>query len=73
MITIEYRVQYTGARGTPRSTMRVQNYDHAGYEVIRVRAININAGYAKALKRALEPLGNGQVREIGSIEFSQIP
>jgi hypothetical protein len=37
-----------------------------------VRARNINAGYAKALRRALEPLGDGTAREIGALEFSRV-
>ena len=72
MKTIEYRVQYTGARGTERGTARVHNYDHAAVETVRVQAVNINAGFAKALKIAKQPLGNGNVREIGSIEFWQV-
>jgi hypothetical protein len=72
MKTIEYRVQFTGATGSPRSTMRAQNDAGASYEVVRVQAVNINAGFTKALKKALQPLGNGLVREIGAIEFWQV-
>lgn len=72
METIEYRVQYTGATGRPGTTMRVEGQAGAEYELVRVRARNINSGYAKVLKRALERLGNGLQREIGGIEFWQI-
>jgi hypothetical protein len=72
MKVIEYRIQYTGARGKPRATMTSGPQDSPTVEFVRVQATNINAGYAKALKVALEPLGNGQAREIGSIEFSQV-
>lgn len=71
MKTIEYRVQFTGATGAPRSTMVTGAYA-PGWDTIRVQAININAGYAKALKIALQPLGNKMVREIGAIEFRQV-
>jgi len=71
MKTIEYRIQYTGATGAPRSTMRSEGQG-ASYEVVRVRAININHGFAKALKLALQPLGSGQAREIGAVEFWQV-
>src|SRR5262245_33958621 len=71
MKTIEYRVQYTGAVGASRATA-IREHGGTSYEYVRVRAININAGYAKALKIARGPLGNGDVREIGGIEFSQI-
>lgn len=63
MKTIEYRVQYTG------NLIGQSTDDGASYEIVRVRALNINTGYSKALKRALQPLGNGRAREIGGIEF----
>lgn len=74
MKTIEYRVQYTGSvhlRG------KLLDAEHGGdngasYEIVSVRALNINSGFAKALPLALRPLGNGARREIGAIEFWQI-
>jgi hypothetical protein len=72
MLTIEYTIQYTGAVGSPRSTALNFGTYGTSYETVRVEAININAGFAKALKIARQPLGNGQVREIGGIEFSQV-
>lgn len=39
------------------------------YEIVRVQARSINSGFAKALKKAREPLGNGFHRVIHSIEF----
>lgn len=68
MQTIEYRVHFTGIR-------RINGVGFAGdpeSEVVRVQARDINSGFAKALKRAKEKLGNGLTREIGSIEFSQV-
>jgi hypothetical protein len=41
-------------------------------EIIRVHARSINTGYAKALKIALQPLGNGRVRELCSLQFWQV-
>jgi hypothetical protein len=58
MKTIEYRITYNFG-GTDRETVRVQARD-------------INSGFSKALKAAKEPLGNGHVREIVSIEFWQV-
>lgn len=71
MRTIEYRVQFTGATGRPGTTMR-GDHEAASWERVTVQARNINSGYAKVLRRALEPLGNGEQREIGAIEFSQV-
>jgi len=68
MKTIEYRVQYTGA--TKDEGWR--SNDVASYEIVRVQARDINSGFGKALKAAKEPLGNGNVREIGAIEFWQV-
>lgn len=70
--TIEYRVQFTGATGRPASTMTDDGTRRPEVETIRVQARNINSGYPKALRRALEPLGSGLVREVGAIEFSQV-
>jgi hypothetical protein len=53
MRTIEYRVTY--AEGEP--------------ETVRVTARDINSGFAKAVKRAREPLGFGRVRQLHSVEF----
>lgn len=64
MKTIEYRVVYSGMdRISERWPLE---------EIIRVEARNINSGYAKALKRALEPLGNGKRREIIELRFWQV-
>jgi hypothetical protein len=72
MQEIEYRVLFTGATGAPRGRMTTYNAAGATEETFRVRARNINAGYAKVLRLALEPLGNGDAREIGSLEFSRV-
>lgn len=69
MKTIEYRVEYTGKllfTGGVAADTQVTG------EIVRVQARDINSGYSKALKRALEPLGSGARREIGRIEFWQI-
>jgi hypothetical protein len=71
MRTIEYKVTYTGAREIVRGKFR-HNGDGAEVEYVKVQARDINAGYAKALKRANEPLGNGVRREIGALEFWQV-
>lgn len=42
-------------------------------EIVRVQARNINTGFAKAVKAAREPLGNGREREIARVEFWAIP
>ncbi len=73
MKTIEYRVQYTGAtKGHGERDFLADADNPAAYELVRVQARDINSGYRKALKIALEPLGNGTRREIGAIEFSQV-
>jgi hypothetical protein len=73
MKTIEYRVQYTGATNeTTREGAYIDTGQGTSYEVVRVDARNINSGYRKALKKALEPLGSGVRREIGAIEFWQV-
>jgi len=61
MQIIEYRVTYSGDKHG--------RFIGVADEVVRVRARDINSGFAKALKQAREPLGNGNVREIASIEF----
>ena len=66
MQTIEYKIVYTGKLtrgGTVSETVFPEE------EIASVQARNINSGYAKALKIALQPLGNGFMREIGAIEF----
>ena len=65
MKSIEYRITFTGIVVNDDVT------DEHGieHEVVRVQARSINSGYGKALKIAKQPLGNGNVREIGSIEF----
>jgi hypothetical protein len=68
MRTIEYRARFTGVQKCHGMAWQVNPSD----EVIRVQARDINSGYAKALKRALEPLGNGTRREIGALEFWQV-
>jgi len=73
MKTIEYRVQYTGAtKGRGERDFLADADNPAAYETVRVQARDINSGFSKALKRALEPLGNGTRREIGGIEFWQV-
>jgi len=62
--TIEYRITYSGDRHGP--------FIGTVEEHVRVQARDINSGYRRALKRALEPLGNGNRREIASIEFWQV-
>jgi hypothetical protein len=47
-------------------------YSEGEVEHTSVRARDINSGFAKALRRAREPLGNGTVREIARIEFWEI-
>lgn len=71
MKTIEYRVQYTG-KLTGRGN-RDDSPNGVEYEVVSVRARDINSGFTKALKTAQQPLGSGRYREIGTIEFWQIP
>lgn len=70
MKVIQFRVTYTGATGRPGTTMHGSGL--ASHEIVTVRARNINAGYLKTLRRALEPLGNGHQREVGAIEFWQV-
>jgi hypothetical protein len=72
MKTIEYRVQYTGATERQRGSFVDDASYGVEYETICVQARDINSGFAKALKRANEPLGNGVRREIGGIEFWQV-
>jgi hypothetical protein len=72
MKRIEYRIQYTGATERTRGNFRSDGSAGSAYETITVYARDINSGFAKALKHANEPLGNGLRREIGAIEFSQV-
>jgi hypothetical protein len=72
MKTIEYRVQYTGATEQQRGNFVDDGFYGVEFEVVRVQARDINSGFAKALKRANEPLGNGVRREIGRVEFWQV-
>lgn len=67
MKLIEYRIQYSGVLEPDATTT-----GDPGEEIVKIRCRNINSGYAQALKRALEPLGNGKRREIGAIEFWQV-
>ncbi len=60
MKAIEYQATYAG-----------EGWD-GWQETIIVLARDINSGFAKALKRANEPLGNGTRRIIHSIEFSRL-
>lgn len=71
MKTIEYRVSYTGV--VVNSNVTDETRGGVEREIVSVQARDINSGYAKALKRAKEPLGSGSVREIGSIEFWAAP
>lgn len=67
MKTIEYKIGYTG-RLTGDSPFTVA----PSTEIVSVQARDLNSGFAKALKLAREPLGNGWRREIGSVEFSKV-
>jgi hypothetical protein len=70
MKTIQYRIQYTGSTKGRGERQFLADADHGpSDEVVEVQARDINSGYAKALKRALEPLGNGTRREVGAVEF----
>lgn len=73
MKDIEYRVRYSGATERQRGNFIDDGVYDQSYEVIRVKARDINSGFGKALKRAQEPLGNGVRREIGGIEFWKVP
>jgi hypothetical protein len=44
-------------------------YTEGQAEIITVYARSINSGMTKALKQARKPLGNGQERELATIEF----
>lgn len=68
MQTIEYRVSFTGVVSFRGLKVAMDPTT----EVVSVQARDINSGFSKALKRALEPLGNGGRREIGIIEFWQV-
>jgi hypothetical protein len=47
-------------------------YGNGDTEQISVNARDTNSGFAKALKKAMEPLGNGQRRELNKIEFWRV-
>lgn len=64
MKTIEYRITYLEQRDGVVDR-------HAFAETVRVQARDINSGYRKALKLALQPLGNGTRRELSRVEFWQ--
>lgn len=68
MQDIEYRVTYSGVHTSNGVSWRVNGED----ETIIVKARDINSGYSKALKIAKQPLGNGTVREIVSLQFWQV-
>ena len=73
MMTIEFRVEFTGSLGKPGGRLTDDgNGRTAGHEFVRVQAVNINSGLVKAVKAATIPLGNGFVREVGKIEFWQV-
>jgi len=70
MKTIEYRIQFTGAtKGRGGRDYLADSTHGPSTEVVKVQARDINSGYRKALKLALEPLGNGTRREVGGITF----
>ena len=48
-------------------------YNEGDEEIIRVQARDINSGFPKAVRIALQPLGNGRRREIASVQFWMIP
>jgi len=68
MRTIAYRISYTGVETIHGTSW----HRDPSTEIARVQARDINSGYAKALRIAHEPLGNGRRREIGGIEFWQV-
>jgi hypothetical protein len=73
MKTIEYKIRFTGATKGRGEREFLSDADHGpSTEYAKVQARDINSGYSKALKVALEPLGNGTRREIGSVEFWQV-
>jgi len=69
MQDISYRITYSGVRLIGGTSFRQGNGD---IEIATVRARSINTGFAKALKRAQEPLGSGERREIVRIEFWEV-
>jgi hypothetical protein len=66
-------VQFTGARyvGGGRGYI-ARSEDGPEYEFVQVRARDINSGFVKAIRAAREPLGSGERREIGAIEFCEV-
>lgn len=69
MKTIEYKITYGGTLVARDTTM---SDDNGEVEFTRVPARDINSGFTEALRRAKQPLGNGQRRLIFSVEFSQV-
>ena len=67
MKTIDYRITYSGVLG-----LRGAIYGDPSYEVVSVKARDINSGFPKALKQAREPLGSGARREIVRVELWQV-
>jgi hypothetical protein len=47
-------------------------YTNGDDEYIYVLTKDINAGFSKALKKAMEPLGNGKRREISGLMFWEV-
>jgi len=73
MQSIEYRVTFTGNTKGRGEREFLADADHGPRsEIVCVLARDINSGFAKALKRANEPLGNGTRLEIGSVEFWRV-
>lgn len=70
MQTIEYKITYTGKMTFSDGRVSAQTFPES--EHAKVSARSINSGYSKALKIALQPLGNGIRREIASVEFWQV-
>lgn len=67
MLTIEYKAVYGGVLlGANRVS------DDPADEIIRVKARDLNSGFQKALRLALEPLGNGKRRQVHSLEFWRV-
>lgn len=56
MMTIRYKIVYGDGQE----------------EFAEVSARTINSGFGKALRRALEPLGNGTRRELARVEFWEV-
>jgi hypothetical protein len=65
---ISYRIRYTGVRFIDSLQYRTDGEE----EIVRVSARSINSGFPKALRKAQEPLGSGERREILSVEFWEV-